>query len=82
MYGLMTTTDATRAREAVDRAFREHTNCRMCGEAMRLDERNGGLWIECASLRSRTGLRLWIEQGLHDRHRIDLPETEPVLAAA
>lgn len=82
MYGLMTTTEAVRAHEAVDRAFRDHTHCRMCGESMRLDDHGDRLWIECASLRSRRGIRLWIEQGLHDRHRIDLPETGLDLAAA
>ncbi len=42
--------------------------------------RGAEMWVECESLGSRSGLRLAISAGFHDRHLVELPEG--VLAAA
>jgi len=47
---------------------------------MRVSVRGAEMWVECESLGSRSGLRLAISTGFHDRHLVELPEG--VLAAA
>lgn len=68
------------ARERIEAALRELTYCTQCGGWMRVDVRGAEMWVECESLRSKTGLRLAVSAGFHDRCRIALPEG--VLAAA
>jgi hypothetical protein len=68
------------ARERIEAALQHLTYCTVCGGSMRVDVRGAEMWVECESLRSRTGLRLAISAGFHDRFRIDLPEG--LLAAA
>jgi hypothetical protein len=68
------------ARERIEGALQDLTYCALCGGWMRVEVRGAELWVECESLRSKSGLRLAISAGFHDRRRIDLPEG--VLAAA
>jgi Fe2+ or Zn2+ uptake regulation protein len=81
MHTLTTRNDADRARDILEQAHRDHTFCATCGETMGIADHGQTLWIECSSLRSRTGLRLRFEEAMHERHRIDLPVSELVLAA-
>jgi len=81
MHTLTTRNDADRARDIVELALRDHTFCTTCGETMGIAEHGRDLWIECASLRSRTGLRLRFEEAMHERHLIDLPMRGLDLAA-
>jgi len=74
----MTTEDL--ARERIEAAMHDLTYCAGCGGWMMVDVRGAELWVECESLRSKSGLRLAISAGFHDRCRVDLPEG--VLAAA
>ena len=46
------------ARERIEMAWREGDFCRTCGQPMTIEVHRGSLWIECASLRSRRGIRL------------------------
>ena len=47
---------------------------------MRVDVRGAEMWVECESLRAKSGLRLAISAGFHGRRRVELPGG--VLAAA
>ena len=75
----MTTTEDL-ARERIEAALHDLTNCTGCGGWMRVDVHGAEMWVECESLRSKSGLRLAISAGFHDRRRVVLPEG--VLAAA
>ena len=70
------------ARERIEMAWREGDFCRTCGQPMTIEVHRGSLWIECASLRSRRGIRLRLATRLHDGHEIDLPDDGMVQAAA
>jgi hypothetical protein len=74
MNGLPTTTTEDLARERIEAALHELTYCAGCGGWMRVDVRGAELWVECESLRSKSGLRLAISAGFHDRRRVALPE--------
>jgi hypothetical protein len=80
MNGLHKPTAEDRARERIEAALRDLTYCRQCGGSMRIAVRGAEMWVECASLGSKSGLRLGISAGFHDRQRVELPEG--VLAAA
>ena len=81
MSDLTTRSEADRARETIEMAFREHHACADCGQPMGIAEHGSRLWIECTSLRSRHGLRLMLAEAFHERHAIDLPVDDLVLAA-
>ena len=81
MNDLTTRSEADRAREVIESAYRDHDVCEVCGQPMGIAEHGSQLWIECASLRSRHGLRLRLAEGFHERHAIDLPVGDLVLAA-
>jgi hypothetical protein len=68
------------AREQIEAAMRDLTWCTACGRSMLVVVRGEEMWVECASLGSKTGLRLGLAAGFHDRHHVELPEG--VLAAA
>ena len=68
------------ARERIEAALHDLTYCAGCGGWMRVDVRGQEMWVECERLRSKSGLRLAISAGFHDRRRVELPEG--VLAAA
>ena len=68
------------ARERIEEALHDLTYCAGCGGWMRVDVRGAEMWVECESLRCKSGLRLAISAGFHDRRRIELPEG--ALAAA
>ncbi len=78
---LTTPTDAGRAREIIESALRDHHACSDCGEAMGIAEHGGKIWIECASLHTRTGLRHAFSSAFHERHRLWLPTGELAAAA-
>jgi hypothetical protein len=80
MNALLTNTTEDLARERIEAALHELTYCSGCGGYMRVDVRGAEMWVECESLSSKSGLRLGISAGFHDRRRIELPEG--VLAAA
>lgn len=80
MNGLSMITPEEVARERIEAAMHDLTSCTACGGSMRVDVRGEELWVECESLRSKTGLRLEFSAGFHDRQRIELPEG--VLVAA
>jgi ribosomal protein L37AE/L43A len=69
-----------RARELIEAELRDLTCCHQCGRSMRVSVRGAEMWVECDSLGSKSGLRLGISAGFHDRHLVELPEG--VLAAA
>jgi hypothetical protein len=81
MSDLTTRNEADRARETIEMALRDHRACADCGQPMGIAEHGSRLWIECASLRSRRGLRLAIAEAFHERHAIDLPVDDLSLAA-
>jgi len=81
MNDLTTRNEEDRARETIEMALRDHHACADCGQPMGIAEHGSRLWIECASLRSRHGLRLAFAEAFHERHAIDLPMDEMVLAA-
>ncbi len=66
------TADLDRARERIDTALREHDHCQACGQPMQIRARGGVLWLECATLGERDGLRFLLSAGLHDRYALDL----------
>jgi hypothetical protein len=70
------------ARERIEMAWREYDFCRACGQPMTIEVHGGSLWIECASLRSLSGICLRLGTRMHDRHEIDLPDDGMVQAAA
>jgi hypothetical protein len=74
------TTAQDLARERIEAALRDLTFCAQCGGSMRGEVRGAEMWVECESLRSKSGLRLAISAGFHDRRRVELPEG--VLTAA
>jgi hypothetical protein len=80
MNELPMTTAEDVARERIEAALHDLTYCAGCGGWMRVDVRGAEMWVECESLRSKSGLRLAISAGFHDRRRVDLPDG--VLAAA
>jgi len=80
MNGLHIPTAEDRARDRIEATLRALTYCRQCGSSMRVAVRDAEMWVECASLGSKSGLRLGISAGFHDRHRVELPEG--VLVAA
>lgn len=80
MNGLPMTTAEDLAREQIEAALHDLTYCAGCGGSMRADVRGAELWVECESLRSKSGFRLAISASFHDRRRVALPEG--VLAAA
>lgn len=80
MNELPTPNAEDRARERIEAAMRDLTFCSQCGQSMRAVVRGAEMWVECESLSSKSGLRLGISAGFHDRRRIELPEG--VLAAA
>lgn len=75
-------TDLDLARERIEMAWRDYRFCRDCGQPMVIETHDAALWIECASLRSRRGLRLLLAAGLHERHAIDLPAEVAIPAVA
>jgi hypothetical protein len=75
---MLTTQDL--ARERIEAEMRDLTDCTACGRSMLVVVRGDELWAECASLGSKTGLRLGISAGFHDRHHVDLPDGVPVAA--
>ena len=68
------------ARERIESALHDLRSCTACGQPMTVAVRGDELWVECESLRAKTGLRLGFSAGFHDRHRVELPEG--VLVAA
>ncbi len=66
------TADLDLARERIDTALRDHDYCRACGQPMQIRARDGELWLECASLGERRGIRFLLSAGLHDRYALDL----------
>lgn len=78
---LSTWTEAGRVREIIESALREHQLCADCGEPMGIAEHDGRLWVECASLHTRSGLRHAFGAAFHERHRLWLPTGELVAAA-
>jgi hypothetical protein len=80
MNELPTPNAEDRARERIEAAMRDLTFCSQCGQSMRAVVRGAEMWVECESLGSKSGLRLAISAGFHDRHVVELPEG--VLAAA
>jgi hypothetical protein len=74
MNQLSITTTEDLARERIEAAMHDLTYCTQCGGWMTVDVRGAEMWVECGSLRSRSGLRLAISSGFHDRRRVDLPE--------
>lgn len=81
MNTLMTRTEADRAREIIESALREHHACGDCGQPMGIVEHGDGLWIECASLRTRRGFWRTLAEAFHERHPLDLPVGDLGLAA-
>jgi hypothetical protein len=81
MTTVMNTSEADRILEVIEGAFRDYNYCNTCGEMMGIFEDGDDLWIECASLRSRSGFRLKLERTLHERHRIELPLDSVDIAA-
>jgi len=69
-----------RARELIEAELETLTYCHQCGRSMRVAVRGAEMWVECESFGSKSGLRLAISTGFHDRRRVELPEG--VLAAA
>ncbi len=78
---LSTWTEAGRAREIIESALREHQACADCGEPMGIAEHGGKLWVECASLHTRSGFRHAFTAAFHERHRLWLPTGELAAAA-
>jgi hypothetical protein len=78
---LTTPSEAGRVREIIESALREHQLCADCGEPMGIAEHDGRLWVECASLHARRGVRHAFSAAFHERHRLWLPTGE-LLAAA
>ena len=68
------------ARERIEAEMRDLTSCTTCGRSMLVVVRGDEMWAECASLGSKTGLRLGISASFHDRHHVDMPDG--VLVAA
>jgi hypothetical protein len=81
MNDLTTRSEADRAREMIESAYRDHDLCAACGQPMGIVEHGSRLWIECVSLRSLHGLRLMLAEGFHERHAIDLPVGDMAAAA-
>jgi hypothetical protein len=80
MSELPTPSAEDRARERIEAAMQDLTYCSQCGQSMRAVVRGAEMWVECEGLGSKSGLRLAISAGFHDRHLVELPEG--VLAAA
>ena len=80
MNQLPMTTAEDRARDLIESALQDLSYCHQCGRSMRAGVRGAELWVECESLGPKTGLRLGISAGFHDRHHVELPEG--ALAAA
>lgn len=80
MNELRTPNAEDRARERIEAAMRDLMFCSQCGQSMRAVVRGAEMWVECESLGSKSGLRLAISAGFHDRHVVELPGG--VLAAA
>ena len=68
------------ARERIEAAIDESTYCTLCGGSMGVAIRGEEMWVECEHLQSKSGLRLALASGFHDRRHVELPEG--VLAAA
>jgi len=79
---LMMPTNEDLARERIEMAWREYDVCHACGQPMTIEVVGSSLWIECASLRSLQGVRRRLSTRFHDRHQIELPDDEMILAAA
>ena len=80
MNELLITTPEDVARERIEATLHDLTFCSGCGGAMRVDVRGAEMWVECESLRSKSGLRLAFSAGFHDRHVVELPEGALVAA--
>ena len=80
MNELTKTTSEDVARERIDAALHDLTYCTQCGRPMLVAVRGAEMWVECETLGSKSGLRLGIAAGFHDRRQIALPEG--ILAAA
>jgi hypothetical protein len=80
MNELPVTTAEDTARERIEAALHDLTYCAVCGGWMRVDVRGAETWVECESLRTKTGLRLAISAGFHDRRRVEFPAGIPAAA--
>lgn len=67
------TTDNELALERIDQVLAGYELCHDCGRHMTMNDRDGRLWFECSSLRSRSGLLLRIALRLHDRRLVEMP---------
>ncbi len=73
--------EADRARDIIETALTEYNTCADCGAPMGIAEHGAGLWIECSSLRGRTGLRLLLAEGFHERHQLPVEVSGLAFAA-
>lgn len=81
MNTLMTRSEADRARDIIETALTEYNLCADCGAPMGIAEHGNGLWIECSSLRERSGLRLVLAEAFHERHELPVPVDGMAFAA-
>jgi hypothetical protein len=70
------------ARDRIETAWRAYPFCSECGQPMTIESHDGGLWIECTSLRTLTGFRRRLWAGFHERHPLEVSPEPPVDLAA
>ena len=81
MNDIPTTIDMDLARRQIEAFERSHRACYACAQPLSIETRDGVLWLECSSLRSRTGLALFLASRLHERHLFELPGAPSTMAA-
>jgi len=64
-------TDVDSVRERIKLAWSNYEFCNECGMPMVIETHGSRLWIECRSLRSLGGLRLFLSACMHDRYAIE-----------
>lgn len=74
-------TDADRARDMIESALTEYHTCGDCGAPMGISEHGTDLWVECSTLRERSGIRLLLSEAFHERHELPLSVSELAFAA-
>jgi hypothetical protein len=80
MYDMTTAEIEDKAREILESAISEAPRACACGRPMVINTHGDALWIECESLRAKSGFRLSLASGFHDRRAIELPEGLPAAA--
>ena len=80
MNGIPMATAEDRARELIEVAMQELMTCAQCGRSTTVTVRGEEIWVECPSLSAKSGIRLALSAGFHDRRHVELPDG--VLAAA